>query len=150
MAKIKDYELPENLYYHKEHCWLKIESEDLVRVGLNDFAQKMAGDISYVDLPFEGDVVEKDDTCGKVQSSKWIGKFVAPISGEIVEVNQELESDATLINQDCYGSGWIIAIKPSNLEEDLKSLVTGEAAVSWLTAEIERVDKEIAEGKSYA
>ncbi len=150
MAKVKDYELPDDLYYHNEHCWVKVESDSLVRVGLNDFAQQLAGDISYVDLPFEGDAVEKDETCGKLQSSKWIGKLVAPISGEITEVNSELESEANLINKDPYNAGWIIAISPSNLEEELKSLHQGEDAVKWLQSEIDRVDKEIAEGKSYA
>lgn len=150
MAKVKDYELPDDLYYHKDHCWIKIESDTLVRVGLNDFAQQLAGDISYVDLPFEGDAVDKDQTCGKLQSSKWIGKLVAPISGEISEVNADLESEASLINKEPYGAGWILAIAPSNLEEELKDLKKGDDAVAWLQGEIARVEKEIAEGKSYA
>jgi len=150
MAKVRDFELPDELYYHKDFCWVKMESDDLVRIGLIDFAQSEAGDITYVDLPFEGDEVQAGETCGKIQSAKWIGKMVSPLSGEIAEVNYELESDATLINQDCYGEGWIITITPSNLEEELKELFQGQPAVEWLEKEIAEVEKGKAEGKNYA
>ena len=150
MAKVKDFEMPDELYYHKDFCWVKKESDDLVRVGLIDFAQAEAGDITYVDLPFEGDEVSAGETCGKIQSAKWIGKMVAPLSGEIVDVNYELESDATLINQNCYGEGWIITIRPSDLESEMADLMQGEAVAQWLEKEIAEVEKGKAEGKSYA
>lgn len=150
MAKVKDYEMPDDLYYHKEYSWVKKESDELVRVGLIDFAQSEAGDITYVDLPFEGDEVEENETCGKIQSAKWIGKLVAPMSGEIEEVNYDLEGDATLINSDCYGEGWIFTLRPSNMEEELGKLMKGEDAVKWLEKEIEELEKNKAEGKDYA
>ena len=150
MAKVQDYDMPDDLYYHKEHCWARVESPDCVRVGLNDFAQAQAGDITYIDLPFEGDEAVKNETCGKMQSSKWIGKLIAPVSGEITEVNLELENQATLVNEDPYGKGWILAIKPTKLDEELKGLCKGDAAVAWLEAEIVRVEKEKTEGKDYA
>ncbi|HNT37257.1 MAG TPA: glycine cleavage system protein GcvH [bacterium] len=139
--KVREYEMPDDLYYHSEHTWLRVE-DGKVRVGLNDWAQAAAGDITYVDLPFEGDSVEAGETCGKVQSSKWVGKLVAPVSGEIAEVNSELENDATLINQSCYGDGWIMVIEPSSLEEDLGNLMQGSAAAEWLESEIQKVEKE--------
>ena len=117
MAKVQNYEMPDDLYYHKDFCWVKKEDDELVRVGLIDFAQAEAGDITYVDLPFEGDEVEADETCGKVQSAKWIGKLVAPVSGEIVEVNVALEDEPELVNSDPYGDGWMIKFKPSNPDE---------------------------------
>jgi len=150
MAKVNNYEMPEDLYYHKEYSWVKIEEDDLVRVGMIDFAQSEAGDITYVDLPFEGDEINAEETCGKIQSAKWIGKLVAPMSGEIVEVNYELEGDATLINSDCYGDGWIFTLAPSKLDEELPGLMKGEAAVEWLKKEIEELEKGKAEGKDYA
>ena len=140
--KVREYELPDDLYYHKDHTYVRVEEDGKVRVGMNEFAQAAAEDITYVDLPFEGDEVEEGETCGKVQSSKWVGKLVAPVSGSIEEVNEELENDATLINQDCYGAGWIILIDPSNLEEDLEKLMQGEAAAAWLESEIQMVEKE--------
>lgn len=139
--KVRDYNLPDDLYYHPEHTWIKVDGNK-VRVGLNDFAQAAAGDITYVDLPFEGDEVEAGETCGKIQSSKWVGKLVAPVSGEIVEVNEELENDATLVNKDCYGEGWFIVVEASNLDEDLGNLMKGQAAADWLENEIQKVEKE--------
>ncbi len=150
MAKVRNYEMPDDLYYHKDFCWVRKESEELVRVGLIDFAQAEAGDITYIDLPFEGDEVTANETCGKIQSAKWIGKMVSPVSGEIVEVNYELESDATLLNKDCYGEGWIITIRPSNLDEEMSELFCGQAALAWLEKEIAEVEKGKAEGKNYA
>lgn len=144
--KVRDYEVVDDLYYHSGHTWVRVEDDGNVRVGLTDFAQAAAGDITYVDLPFEGDDVEVGGTCGKVQSAKWVGKLIAPVSGEISEVNEELENDATLINQDCHGEGWIILIEPSDLDEDLEGLMQGEAAAAWLEIEIDKVEKE-KEGK---
>ncbi len=123
--EIQGYNVPEDLYYHNENTWVKVEDDGNVRVGMDDFYQKQAGDTTYVDLPFEGDSVSQGETCGKIQSSKWVGKFVSPISGEIVEVNSELENDCRLINKDPYGAGWIVRIKPSNLDEELKQLANG-------------------------
>jgi glycine cleavage system H protein len=127
--EIQGYNMPEDLYYHIEDSWVKIESDGTVRVGMDDFYQKQAGDTTYVDLPFEGDSVSQGETCGKIQSSKWVGKFVSPISGEIIEVNNELENDCRLINKDPYNAGWIIKIKPTNLEEELKTLAHGPDAL---------------------
>jgi len=150
MAKVKDYEMPDDLFYHKQYSWVKIEEDDLVRVGMIDFAQKEAGDITYIDLPFEGDEIQANETCGKIQSAKWIGKLVAPLSGEIVEVNYDLEGDATLINSDCYGDGWIFTLAPSKFEEEKAALMQGQAALDWLQKEIEDLEKGKAEGKDYA
>lgn len=141
MAIIEGYNMPDGLYYHNEHAWAKIEANGNVRVGMNDFYQKLAGDTTYVDLPFEGDEVAQGEVCGKLQSAKWVGKFCSPLSGEIIEVNQKLEDDCTLLNKDPYEEGWIILVKPSNLDEDLKNLVKGEAVEPWLKSEIERVEK---------
>lgn len=142
MAVIKGYNMPDELYYHEEDTWVKVEPDGNVRIGMTDFYQKMAGDTTYVDLPFEGDVIKQGETCGKVQSAKWVGKFVAPISGEIIEVNSKLEDDCTLINKDPYGEGWIIKVKPSNLDEELKSLYYGDKVEPWLTKKIEEVEKK--------
>ena len=142
MVKVKDYNLPDDLYYHDDHAWVKVQSDGTVIVGMNDFYQKSAGDTTYIDLPFEGDEVEQGETCGKIQSAKWVGKFVAPISGEIVEVNEELEDDCTLINKSPYNEGWIMKLKPSNLDDDLKQLHHGNNLESWLKKEIEDAEKK--------
>ena len=142
MTTIKEYNLPDELYYHKDHAWVKLEDDNKVRIGMSDFYQKTAGDTTYIDLPFEGDDVEQGETCGKIQSAKWVGKFVSPLSGEILEINEELEDDSTLINNDPYGEGWIMTLEPSNLEEELKGLYHGDTVEEWLRKEIEDIDKK--------
>ncbi len=141
MAVIEGYNIPEELHYHEEHAWAKLEEDGNVRVGMNDFYQKLAGDTTYVDLPFEGDEVAQGEVCGKLQSAKWVGKLCSPISGEILEVNHNLEDDCTLVNRDPYGEGWIMLIKPSNLDEEMKSLYHGDRIEPWITSEKERVEK---------
>jgi len=142
MATIEGYNLPDELAYHKEHSWAKKEG-DKIKVGMTEFFTKNAGDIVYVDLPFEGDDVSQDETCGKVQSSKWIGKLISPVSGEITEVNQELENDSTLINKDPYGEGWIMIIEPSNADEELGNLLSKPEDVdAWIKEEMKRAEDE--------
>ncbi|MCP4228686.1 MAG: glycine cleavage system protein GcvH [bacterium] len=140
--KIKDYELPDELFYHSEHAWAKLEDDGRVRVGMNDFFQQAAGDIVYVDLPFEDDEVSQGETCGKVQSSKWVGKLVSPVSGEIVEVNEELEDDSTLINSDPYGGGWIMIVQPENFDGEKDDLISGDGLTGWLEGEIKKAEEE--------
>lgn len=142
MVKIDDYDLPDELYYHDDHAWVRVESDGTVTVGMNDFYQKSAGDTTYVDLPFEGDDVQRGETVGKIQSAKWVGKFVTPVSGEIVEVNEDLEDDSTLINKNPYEEGWIMKVEPSDLDEDLEHLHHGDAVKSWLKKEIEDAEKK--------
>lgn len=140
--KAGEYELPDELYYHNEHTWVKKEDDGNVRIGMNQMWGATAGDITYIDLPFEGDEVSEGETCGKLQSAKWIAKLIAPVNGEIVEVNEDLEDDATKVNSDPYGEGWIALIKPSNLESDLESLMHGEEeVVPWMESEIKKSEE---------
>lgn len=141
MAGIKGYNMPDDLYYHEEHSWARINGTR-VTVGMNDFFQKEAGDIVFVDLPEEEEEVEQGEVCGKIQSRKWIGKLVAPVSGEIVEINEELEEDTSLINNDPYGEGWILVIEASNLDEELATLYHGESVVGFIESELEVVEAE--------
>ena len=142
MSTIEEYEMPDELYYHEEHAWVRMEDDGVVRIGMTDLYQKTAGDTTYVDLPFEGDDVEQGETSGKIQSAKWVGKFVSPLSGEILEVNEDLEDDCTLINTDPYGEGWIMTLKPSNLEEELGSLFHGDALEPWVLKKIAEVQAQ--------
>ena len=142
MVMIEEYHLPDDLYYHSEHAWVKLEEDGTARVGMNDFYQRTAGDTTYIDLPFEGDEVEQGETCGKIQSAKWVGKFVAPLSGEIIEINEELEDDCTLINTDPYGNGWIMKMRPSSLDEELGSLMKGPSVEPWIMEKIAEIQSQ--------
>ncbi|MGD2125950.1 MAG: glycine cleavage system protein GcvH [Desulfobacteraceae bacterium] len=141
MADIKGYDMPDELYYHKDHSWARVDGGK-VKVGMNDFFQKEAGDIVFVDLPDEEDEVSQGEVCGKIQSRKWIGNLVAPVSGEIVEVNEDLEDDSSLINSDPYGNGWVLVIEASDLESELGNLMQGEALVGFIEEEIKRAEEE--------
>jgi glycine cleavage system H protein len=142
--KIEDYELPDDLYYTTEHSWAKVEGDTVV-VGVTDFAQAMAEKIQAVQLPFEGEPVEFMKPFGTLESGKWTGKIYAPVAGEVTAFNEGLWDDASLVNNDPYGEGWMIKISPSNLEEDLSKLMKGgtDEFIQWQLAEIERVKKEV-------
>ncbi|MCS7385680.1 MAG: glycine cleavage system protein GcvH [Candidatus Methanomethylicota archaeon] len=134
--KVNDYEVREELYYTKEHEWAKIEGE-LVRIGITDYAQKQLRDIVYVELPEVGKKISKMGVLGTVESVKAVSEVYSPLSGEVVEVNEELENSPELINQDPYGEGWIAVLKPSNLEEELKDLMKADEYAEYLKKEVE-------------
>ncbi|MBW1997507.1 MAG: glycine cleavage system protein GcvH [Deltaproteobacteria bacterium] len=136
------YDMPDDLYYHKEHSWARVDGTR-VTVGMTDFFQKEAGDIVFVDFPEEEDEVSQGEVCGKIQSRKWIGNLVAPVSGEVAEINEDLEDDTTLINKDPYGKGWIIVIEATDeLESELENLIHGDAVVAFIEEEIRRAEQE--------
>jgi glycine cleavage system H protein len=130
MVKVEDFEVPENLYYHKEYLWAKVEG-DKVKIGMIDFAQKQLNDIVYVELPSAGDEVTQNEPFGTLESVKAVSDLIAPVSGTIEAVNEELESKPELINEDPYGEGWLIVIAPTNLDADLKNILDFDAAVAW-------------------
>lgn len=146
MADIKGYNLPDELYYHKDHSWARVDGTR-VTVGMNDFFQKEAGDIVFIDLPEEEEDVSQGEVCGKIQSRKWIGKLVAPVSGEIVEVNEDLEEDTSLVNTDPYGDGWILVIEASDLEDELENLMQGDKLVAFIEEEIKVAEQEKAKAE---
>ncbi len=137
--KIDEYEMPDELLYHSEHAWIRKEG-DSITVGFDDFAQKMAGTIKRVVLLEEDDEVQQGKPCGTISSGKWTGKFYSPISGEITEVNEDVQDEPKMINDDPYGEGWLFKVKPSN-PDDLTNLLQGEKMASWLKEEIEKHKK---------
>lgn len=141
MGDIKGYDAPDELYYHEEHSWARVDGTK-VTVGMTDFFQKEAGDIVFVDLPEEEDEVSQGEVCGKIQSRKWIGKLIAPVSGEIIEINEELEDDTSLINTDPYGEGWIIVLEASDLDSELGNLIHGDAVADFIDREVKRAEEE--------
>jgi glycine cleavage system H protein len=135
--EIQGYKMPEDLYYEENHFWVR-EEGDLLVTGMDDFAQKMAGEIVYVQLPEEGKVLQAGKKFAKIESGKWLGKVYAPVNGELTAVNEELESNPGLINEDCYGKGWLYKIKPQDKAE-LSRLIRGaEAIEKWVRADIEK------------
>ena len=129
--KVDENEVPDDLYYTKEHEWLKIE-KDMCRVGVTDYAQKSLHEVVYVDLPNLGKVLTQNALFGTVESVKAVSELYSPVSGEVVARNEQLADSPELINQQPYGAGWILVVKPSHLQDDLKVLLTAEAYAKFL------------------
>jgi glycine cleavage system H protein len=108
--------IPADLRYTREHEWAKREG-DRVRVGITAYAQQQLGDVVFVELPKVGATVTSAKTFGAVESVKAVSDLFAPISGEVVEINTQLAKTPELVNQDPYGRGWMIVVKPSNPAE---------------------------------
>ena len=139
--EIQSYNMPDDLHYEKNHYWVKQEG-DLLIMGMDDFAQKLAGEIVFVQLPDEGKTLKLGKKFATVESGKWLGKIYAPVNGEIAGVNEELENNPGLINQDCYGQGWMYKIKPDDMSE-MDDLIKGaEAVEKWLVEDIEKYSKD--------
>ena len=118
--------VPAALSYTPEHEWVSaLTAEGTVRVGITDHAQDALGDVVYVDLPSVGDSVAAEESFGEIESTKSVSDLFAPISGEIVAVNEGLEDDPAQVNSDPYGEGWIVEIRPENAD-DLANLLTAE------------------------
>ena len=109
--------VPENLLYTKEHEWISKE-DNAVKVGITDFAQSQLGDIIFLELPEVGDKIIAGESFGEIEAVKTVSELYAPINGTILEVNEDLEDSPDNINQDCYGTGWIIKV---SYEGDLES-----------------------------
>lgn len=130
MVKIDGYEVPEGLYYTKEFEWVKVEG-DKVRVGITDYAQKQLREIVYAELPSTGTTTKQNEPYGTVESVKAVSDLVAPISGIIEEVNAEVQSKPETLNEDPYGKGWLLVVKPSNLRAELANIMDFNKAVEW-------------------
>ena len=116
---------PTNVKYTNEHEWIRLEGEEAY-VGITDYAQTQLGDIVFVDVPTEGETLEKGETFGSIEVVKTVSYLFLPVGGEILEVNQALEENPELVNKDPYGEGWIIKIKPTDVSE-MDDLLDAEA-----------------------
>lgn len=108
--------LPKDLLYSEEHEWVKEEGEK-VRIGITDFAQSELGDIVFVELPEVGEVLEADEPFGSVESVKTVSELYAPLSGKVVEINEELEDSPEFVNESPYDKAWMVVVEPSNSAE---------------------------------
>ncbi len=142
MAVIEGYDLPEELYYTKDHTWARVEDDGTVTVGMDAYGAKAAGNIEFIDLPMEDDEFESGEAFGSLESAKWVGGLLMPVGGTVSAVNENIEDELGLISDDPYGEGWLIKIKPSNLKDDLKTLVHGDDVAAWLKKEIQNRKKK--------
>jgi len=130
MVKVDNYEVPEGIYYSNDFAWIKIEG-DRVHMGITDYAQKQLREIVYAELPEAGTEVRQNEPYGTLESVKAVSDLVAAISGTIEEVNAEVKSQPELLNEDPYVKGWLVVVKPANLQAELANLMAFDKAVEW-------------------
>ncbi len=130
MVKVDGYEIPEGLYYSKDWFWAKVEG-DKVRLGVTDYAQKQLREIVFVELPSTGGTVSANAPFGSVESVKAVSDLISPLSGTIDQINQDVTSKPETLNEDPFGKGWLLIIKPSNLDAELSALMDFNKSVEW-------------------
>jgi glycine cleavage system H protein len=110
------FEIPDDCRYLASHEWAR-EQDDVIRIGISDFAQDELGDVVFVELPSEGDDVEQDADFGVVESIKAVSDLYAPVSGTVTAVNETLFDEPELVNDDPYGDGWMLEVEPADSDE---------------------------------
>lgn len=124
---------PENLKYHKEHTWVRVSGKRAT-VGITDHAQEALGDIVYIDLPEVDSTVEANSEFAEIESTKATSSVIAPVSGTIIEVNEDLAESPEMINEDPYGKGWIAVIEMDD-ESELDELMDASEYENYLEEE---------------
>ena len=131
MAKVRGCNIPEDRFYWVEkHAWATLEADGTIKIGITDVAQNLAKGIVSATPKEVGRSVKKGKSAGTLESGKWVGPVTSPVTGEIVEVNEAMTGNPSLINSDPYGEGWFVKVKPENWDGESVELLTGEAAVA--------------------
>jgi glycine cleavage system H protein len=136
-VNIRDFILPETLYYSPDHLWVRPEPENIVVIGIDNYLQR-SGVLDFVELPLEGEEYMRGEIFSLIGSdeAEWEEELPMPLSGIIAEINRELEIDPEMLNNDCYSMGWLIKLIPTNPDEML-SLIHGKNEIkNWIMAEI--------------
>ena len=131
MAEINGCKIPEELYYlaGDKLVWARFEDDGTVTAGVPDPGQAIAGKVVAGTGKKLGRTIERGKSMGTLESGKWVGPIPAPVSGEIIAINEAVTANPSLVNTDPYGEGWIVKLQPSDLEGEKADLVTGQAAV---------------------
>ena len=144
MAEIKNCLLPDDLYYSVENnVWVRDLGDGTISLGMTDIAQTLAGSVIHCKPKAAGKKVKANKSIATVESGKWVGPVKCPFSGEIVAVNEQLSQDATILNKSPYKEGWIVKVRPDNLEGDLANLAKGADAIPGFEAYM--AEKELGE-----
>ncbi|MBN2008721.1 hypothetical protein JW960_05205 [candidate division KSB1 bacterium] len=137
--KVDDYLLPEGLFFHRSHTWAQVQESGFVKIGIDDFTQKVFREIETVQLKAAGEKVNQGDPILTVQHGENTIELKAPVSGEIISTNAKLSTNPAIIKNSPYEDGWIYQLKPSQLAKEIKSLRIAENARDWLKNEINRL-----------
>ena len=140
-ARIQEsgFELAEDFYYHEGHTWARPEYGGRVRIGLDDFAQKLIGKLGRVELPNVGQVLEQGKVGFQIRRNGEVAQVLSPIDGIVAHVNDRLKDRPDLTNESCYETGWLFAVEPVRLRKNLKGLYYGEEARNFISEEREKL-----------
>ena len=136
------FRLPAGLHYHQGHSWLKAEPDNLVSVGLDDFAQKLVGKVDGVDLPPVGAKLAQGEKGWSLKVDSRPVAMLSPVDGEVVAVNVEAMRSPEIINQDPYGKGWLLKVRPAKLAADKNNLLSGTLARKWMEDTVDGLRRE--------
>ncbi len=136
LGSVEGFRLDLGIFYHRNHYWARVESSGKMRIGLDDFGQKLLGRVYSVKLPKCSTKTGVDDPSLRLAYQSGEVSLFVPFPGVVEQVNDRLEQHPSLVNQDPYGLGWLMVIQPKSLEEDLKPLYYGDQAKAWLPEEI--------------
>jgi glycine cleavage system H protein len=137
MALVKNCNFPDDLLYHVENnVWVRKDDDGGVTVGMTSYACSLAGEIVSYTPKKPGKAIDKDKSVATVESGKWVGPVRTPVAGEIVATNDVVAGKAGTINADPYGAGWLVKLKPANLDTDCADLLTGAAAAAAFDAKM--------------
>ncbi len=140
MAEVFGFQVPTSIYYlHRGHAWAVVEGDGQVRVGLDDFSQKILGPADGLKLPERGKEYYQDHICTALVRQGHKAPFLAPVDGVIEAVNPKVRQQPRLIHDDPYGEGWLFLVKPNNLERNLNNLLSGEMNTAWIDHEAHRL-----------
>lgn len=132
----KYYDIPADLLYDANDFWVKLRGDEAV-IGMSDFGQDNIGDVLYLELLGRGAGCQKGDKLGSIESGKWVGNLIAPLSGMIIDCNQGVEKNPRQINADAYGEGWMLKLHISNLDE-IKDLMNAVQYRDWVAEQAAR------------
>lgn len=140
MAEVFGFQVPTSNYYlHQGHAWALVEAEDQVRVGVDDFSQKLLGPADKIALPTVGKVYYQDHICMSLFRQGHKAPFLAPVDGAIAAINPQVRQNPGLVHNDPYGDGWLFLVKPTNIQRNLETLSYGEANAAWIDQESHRL-----------
>ena len=139
-VEVFGFRVPVTRYYlHPGHTWALLEADGRVRVGLDDFSQKILGPAEAVELPRLGELYYQNHVCLALVRQGHKAKFLAPVDGVVDEINAAVAQQPQLIHDDPYGEGWLFLMRPTNLAQNLTQLLGGEGAVAWIEAEAHKL-----------
>ncbi len=144
------FRIADNYYYHQGHSWVNPENIEVVKVGLDDFAQKLIGKPTNIVLPKIGSNIKQGENGWRLLFNSKSIDMISPVNGEVVAINEELIKYPNLINDDPYQKGWLFKVKPTRLDADLKNLLKGNLAKFWMQETIEKVGNLLSSNKGLA